>query len=101
MLRLEDANESFVREDYTAPAIEANKVPARYLTELELHFPPHVAHRVYDEFDEGAVEEDESGWLRVCARMPNDAWLKGFLDSFGADINIIRHEPIPPLNEDL
>lgn len=54
-----------------------------------LRFPREMAYRVYDEFDKTQVEQQENGDLIVSADMPEDAWLTGFLLSFGTQVDII------------
>lgn len=58
--------------------------------QITLLFPGKMAYRVYDEFDAAYVERLESGELRVCARMPEDAWLTGFLLSCGTQVEIVE-----------
>ncbi|MDE6185896.1 MAG: WYL domain-containing protein, partial [Lachnospiraceae bacterium] len=47
---------------------------------------------VYDEFEEAQVKRQENGDLIVCAKMPEDAWLTGFLLSFGPQVEVL--EPV-------
>lgn len=57
--------------------------------EITLRFPGEMAYRVYDEFDKEQVQRQEDGSLIVSAKMPEDAWLTGFLLSFGTQVDII------------
>ncbi len=59
---------------------------------IRLRFPKEMAYRIYDEFDKMQVETQENGDLVVSARMPEDAWLTGFLLSFGTQVEIL--EPV-------
>lgn len=65
--------------------------PQEY-TSIILRFPKEMAYRVYDEFDINQVKTDEKGNLTVTAQMPEDAWIVGFLLSFGTQVEII--EPV-------
>lgn len=56
---------------------------------ITLRFPREMAYRVYDEFDKTQVQIQENGDLIVSAQMPVDAWLTGFLLSFGTQVDII------------
>lgn len=94
MQQVEIADENFVREEYLPIPIKTTKISSQSMIQLELRFPPHVAYRVYDEFDEGSIEKEDDGCLYVRARMPEDSWLYGFLLSFGKDISIISPEKI-------
>lgn len=54
-----------------------------------LRFPGEMAYRVYDEFDKTQVQRRPNGDLIVSAKMPIDAWLTGFLLSFGTQVDIL------------
>ena len=60
--------------------------------QITLRFPKEMAYRVYDEFDKTCIRQHENGDLIVSAQMPEDAWLIGFLLSFGTQVEII--EPV-------
>lgn len=82
-------NETFTPVDYPGPS----NVPAMPCNTLKLRFPQELAYRVYDEFEPDDITVDEAtGTLIVTTRMPEDAWLIGYLLSFGANVEII--EPI-------
>lgn len=57
--------------------------------QITLRFPSDMAYRVYDEFDKTDIVHQADGDLLVCAKMPEDAWLTGFLLSFGTQVDII------------
>ena len=59
-------------------------------TQIVLLFSKEIAYRVYDEFDRIEMEYKENGDLIVCAKMPVDSWLIGYLLSFGAQVEIIE-----------
>ncbi len=48
-----------------------------------------MAYRVYDEFDKTQIRRQENGDFIVSAEMPEDAWLMGFLLSFGTQVDIL------------
>lgn len=56
---------------------------------VTLRFPKEMAYRVYDEFDKTQIRKEENGDLVASAAMPQDAWLTGFLLSFGAQVEIL------------
>ncbi len=66
--------------------------PQQEYRRILLRFPKEMAYRVYDEFDRTDVTREKDGRLLVSAKMPEDAWLVGFLLSFGTQIEIV--EPI-------
>lgn len=51
-----------------------------------------MAWRVYDEFDANCVVREPDGALSVSAALPEDAWLYGYLLSFGADLKVLEPE---------
>lgn len=57
--------------------------------QIMLRFPKEMAYRVYDEFDKTQVQRQENGDLIASAKMPEDAWLIGFLLSFGTQVDIL------------
>ncbi len=59
-----------------------------------LRFPKEMAYRVYDEFDETQIERQENDGFIVSAKMPEDAWLTGFLLSFGTQVEILSPDSL-------
>lgn len=55
-----------------------------------LLFSKEIAYRIYDEFDETQLEHQQNGDILACAEMPVDAWLTGYLLSFGTQVEIIE-----------
>ena len=53
------------------------------------HFIKQNVKIFYDEFDENDIQRKESGDLIVSTKMPEDAWLTGFLLSFGTQVEIL------------
>jgi len=85
ILDLEILNESFPHRDFPKQ-IDVSEGEYQQIT---LRFPKEMAYRVYDEFDETQVERQENGDLIASAKMPEDAWLAGFLLSFGTQVDIL------------
>jgi Predicted transcriptional regulator len=59
-------------------------------SEVVLLFPEEIAYRFYDEFDGTQIQQQKDGSFLVTAQMFVDAWLIGYLLSFGTQIEIIR-----------
>ncbi len=85
ILNLEVLNKSF---SYRAFPIQIDTHEQKY-NQITLQFPKEMAYRVYDEFDETQVERKKNGDLIVSARMPEDAWLIGYLLSFGIQVDVL------------
>lgn len=60
------------------------------LRDIILRFSADAAYRVYDEFDTSQIERQENGDLIARAKMPEDAWLAGYLLSFGTQVEVIE-----------
>ena len=86
ILELELLENTFVPRQY--PDIENNLQQAYH--QIVLLFSKEIAYRVYDEFDITEIEYQKNGDLMVCAQMPVDTWLTGYLLSFGAQVEIIE-----------
>ncbi len=85
ILALEILNESFSPRPFPKPAATCGQ---EYPL-VTLRFPREMAYRVYDEFDDTQIRRQADGGFLVSARMPNDAWLTGFLLSFGTQVDIL------------
>ena len=55
-----------------------------------LRFPQEMAYRIYDEFEVDEINQDDNGDFIICAPMPIDEWLIGYLLSFGSKVYIIE-----------
>lgn len=65
--------------------------------DIVLRFPKEMAYRVYDEFDETQIERQENGDFIAAAKMPVDAWLVGYLLSFGAQVEVMEPKELRKL----
>lgn len=86
ILKLELLERTFVPRPYPEP----ENGPQKAYPRIVLLFSKGVAYRVYDEFDEAQIECQANGDLLVHAEMPVDAWLIGYLLSFGAQVEVIE-----------
>lgn len=87
ILDLEILEETFLPVPYP----ETETAPQKY-PKVVLRFSKEAAYRVYDEFDINEIEYRENGDLIASAEMPVDAWLTGYLLSFGTQVEIV--EPV-------
>lgn len=74
------------------PSIEPEGPYSGSVLPVRLRFSPAMAWRVYDEFDANCVVREPDGALSVSAALPEDAWLYGYLLSFGADLKVLKPE---------
>lgn len=86
ILDLEILEERFVRRTFPGQIgnSEGDDHP------IVLRFPKEMAYRVYDEFDRSQVQRQADGSLVVSAKIPQDAWLTGFILSFGTQVEILE-----------
>lgn len=85
ILDYELLEESFMRRDIPVQT-EDSVIDC---TTITLRFPKEMAYRVYDEFDKTQIRREENGDIIASAAMPEDAWLTGFLLSFGTQVEIL------------
>ncbi len=80
-----------LQEEFTpVPYPEPTAVLPQQLESIMLRFPREMAYRVYDEFDPGQIHKTEKGELIVSAQMPPDAWVTGYLLSFGPQVEVLE-----------
>lgn len=63
-----------------------------------LRFPQRMAYRIYDEFEVDEIHQDDNGDFIICAPMPIDEWLIGYLLSFGSKVCIIEPKYLKKLS---
>lgn len=86
ILELELSERTFVPRPYPEP----QNSPQQAYPRIKLLFSKEIAYRVYDEFDETQIEYQENGDFIAYAKMPVDAWLVGYLLSFGTQVEVIE-----------
>lgn len=69
---------------------DMQEAPESTYNKITLKFPKEMAYRVYDEFEADNIVEQEDGALTVSAEMPEDAWLTGYLLSFGTHVEVLE-----------
>lgn len=81
----------FLEQHFTPMTFpETAGAPPDTCRQIILCFPAKAAYRVYDEFDINQIQPQKDGSLLVCACMPEDDWLTGYLLSFGTQVEIIE-----------
>ncbi len=94
ILNLKALDESFADRNFEIPNFENNSEPSPALISVKLRFSPHLAYRVYDEFDEKNITKCDDGSLIVNTKLPNDYWLYEYILSFGAFIEVLEPKAI-------
>lgn len=88
ILDFEILNKSFCYCNFPKSTETSEEDEKEYPT-ITLRFPKEMAYRVYDEFDKTQVQQQPNGDFLVSAKIPEDAWLIGFLLSFGTQVDIL------------
>lgn len=86
---LEVLAEYFVRE--TSPQVDFElfkRTPQEFL--LVLKIEASMAFRVYDEFDQQAIEKQADDSFIVSVRLPEDGWIEGYLLSYGDAVEVME-----------
>lgn len=86
IMNIEVLTDSFSNKEF--PKLEMTSTPV--YKKIILRFPKEAAYRVYDEFDITQVKIQTNGDLIVSTEMPEDAWLIGYLLTFGTQVDIIE-----------
>lgn len=71
---------------------DVNGTQAPEYSVIVLRFSKEAAYRVYDEFRNDEIIEQENGDMVVTAHMPEDLWLVGYILSFGSSVEVV--EPV-------
>lgn len=72
---------------------EAKKGGAQEYVRFVLHIDPQMTYRVYDEFEEGAIQKLDDGFL-VEMNVPEDEWVYGYILSFGPFAYVVKPERV-------
>jgi len=75
-------------EEDVQPSSGTAAAPEPHYTPLCLRFSSKAAYRVYDFFSPKSIQREGDGTLLVCAVLPVDEWVEGFLLSFGGQLKV-------------
>lgn len=90
---LEVTDEVFQRRKHEAPEIDTSQAAAPLLN-LRLRFHPEVLYRVYDDFDDALIQRSADDFCEVSVTFPEDAWVYGFILSFGEYVEVLEPESV-------
>jgi predicted DNA-binding transcriptional regulator YafY len=72
---------------------DESAAPIKMVT-LTLQINADLAYRVYDEFDENAIEQNADGSFTVRVSFPEGEWIYGYVLSFGPGIKVVEPKDI-------
>lgn len=93
MRSCEAINAMFFEEILDPPAIESNMESMNVET-IEARIDKVYAYRVFDDFDEEEIKQEEDGSFHVSVQLPNDDWLYGFLLTYGPYLQILKPQHV-------
>ena len=73
--------------------IELHDAPPKMIT-LILQIDKTLAYRVYDEFEETAIQKKENGDFLVSVEFPYNDWIYGYILSFGEHIKVLEPKEV-------
>jgi len=77
----------------TGQDLSADNYKKREMT-LVLKIAPEMTFRIYDEFDDDAIERQRDGSFIISIRCPEDEWVYGFILSFGEYAEVMEPKRI-------
>lgn len=94
MREIEILAETFSGSAFEIPEIEPPEATALCLVDVKLQFNAHVAYRVYDEFGEEDITQNEDGSFVVTMKLPGNDWIYGYILSFGNAVEVLEPQSI-------
>lgn len=83
-------NENFIRRNIK----DINTTPSKQMIEnminLKLKFRKDVLYRVFDDFDQDRIINNQDGTYEVNIEFPENEWLYGYILSFGSSVEVIE-----------
>lgn len=83
-------NEKFIRRNIK----DINTTPSKQMIEnmvnLKLRLRKDVLYRVFDDFDQDKIIDNQDGTYDVSIELPENEWLYGYILSFGNSVEVIE-----------
>lgn len=83
-------NENFIRRNIK----DINTTPSKQMIEnvvnLKLKFRKDVLYRIFDDFDQDKIIDNQDGTYDVSIKFPENEWLYGYILSFGNSVEVIE-----------
>lgn len=86
------SNQTF-NEELNPPSLKLDEAQSN-IAHLTLRFDSSVAYRIEEEFDSSLIVKDGDQHFIVQVDMPYDAWLQGYLLSYGGALEILSPQSI-------
>lgn len=67
---------------------------AQRFTVFKFKFKESALYRVYDDFDDDYIKENQDGTYEVTVAFPEGEWVYNYIFSFGEEIEVLEPEPI-------
>jgi predicted DNA-binding transcriptional regulator YafY len=87
---LEVRSEGYVPKILSGQQTEEMKEFSKPLVQLKLRFQAKVLNRLYDDFDDSFITENDDGSFDVDIVFPEDEWVYGYIMSFGTSVEVLK-----------
>ncbi|WP_346914820.1 YafY family protein [Clostridium sp.] len=82
--------ENFIRRNIKDIDTNPSKKSIENMVNLKLKLHKEVLHRIFDDFDQNLLIENQDGTYEVSIELPENEWLYGYILSFGNYVEVIE-----------
>ncbi|MEJ8553460.1 helix-turn-helix transcriptional regulator [Tepidibacter sp. Z1-5] len=100
MKKIKVVNETFERIPPDDLSIGYETVDCDLIVTLKLRFNQQMGYRVYDEFDDDYIIENDDGSFNVEVSFPENEWIYGYIMSFGYFVEVLEPKHIRNIIKD-
>lgn len=83
-------NEKFIRRNIKDINMTPSKQMIENIVNLKLKFTKDVLYRIFDDFDQDKIIDNQDGTYDVSIEFPENEWLYGYILSFGNSVEVIE-----------
>lgn len=83
-------NENFIRRNIKDINTTPSKQLVKNMVNLKLKFSKDVLYRIFDDFDQDKIIDNQDGTYEVNIDFPENEWLYGYILSFGNSVEVIE-----------
>ncbi|RDY24202.1 YafY family transcriptional regulator [Romboutsia maritimum] len=84
--------ESFIKRKFEDTDFKNADKLIENMIDLKLQFKKEALYRIFDDFDQNLINDNEDGTYEVNIKLPENEWLYGYILSFGYYVKVI--EPV-------
>ncbi|WP_270940191.1 helix-turn-helix transcriptional regulator [Romboutsia lituseburensis] len=83
-------NEKFIRRNIKDINMTPSKQMIENIVNLKLKFTKDVLYRIFDDFDQNRIIDNQDSTYEVNIELPENEWLYGYILSFGSSVEVIE-----------